>query len=131
MTKVERATRSFKTAINDACKRVDLLAQSTTNPDEVVEDMSALVGPSYGDTMKALSDLASKLKKLGTEEYVCHICDTFADFAITKSTPNAQQYLDEMKTKLAEVQEIVKTVTEYLGDISREMDSLSKVEVID
>lgn len=130
VTKMERATRAFKAAINDACKKVNLLDQSTTNPEEVVDDPSVLVNPSYGEAIKVVDDLERKLKKMTSEEYVCKVCDTLADFAITESVPNAQQRLDEFKARITEVQAMVKVVTEYLADIDRELTSVAKVQVL-
>ena len=130
VTRIERATRSFKTAINDACSKVNLLDQSTTNPEEVVDDPALLVNPSYAEAVKIVDDLERKLKKMTSEEYVCKVCDTLADFAVTESVPNAQQRLDEFKERIKEVQAMVKVVTEYLSDIDRELTSVSKVEVI-
>ena len=129
VTRIERATRSFKSAINDACKHVNMLQQATTNPDEVVTDPSVLVNPSYGETIKAFDDFERKIKKVATEDYVCKFCDTMADFAITSSVPNAQGHLDSLKARAAEIRSLIETTKAYLDDIETELDSLSKVEV--
>ena len=130
VTRIERATRAFKSAINDACKRVNLIEQNTTNPDEVVEDPSVLVNPSYGETMKALDEFEKKLKKLVTEDYVCQLCDTMADFAITSAVPNAQEHLSALKDRVMGIKKQLVDTQGYLDDIDRELDSLSKVEVL-
>jgi len=129
VTRIERATRAFKAAINDACKKVNLLQQSTTNPDEIVEDPSLLVNPSYGAAIKALDEFEKKIRKNITEDLVYSVCDAADDFGISASVPNAQEHLDNLKNRVGEIKKLIESTQDYLQTITDHLTSLEHAKV--
>jgi hypothetical protein len=128
--RMERAVKAFRVAINEALKRVDAIAQDTTNPTAVVDNEAELVNASYAAAMDALRALRKETRKLSNEEAVCQICDSLADVAVTETVPNAQDWVDRIKEETESVKTQVEAVRGYLDDILRELDSVLHIEVL-
>jgi hypothetical protein len=129
-TRIERAVKAFRLAINEALKHVDTLQQDTTNPEAVVTSAEELAGPSYANALNALKQLKKETKKLSLEDTVYQICDALGEFAITESVPNAQQRLDELKEEANAAKQQALQARDNINDILTEVESLLHVEVL-
>jgi hypothetical protein len=128
--RMERATKQFKVAINEALKRVDVLAQDTANPGTEVDDEAELVNAAYAAGMDALRLLNKETRKLSVEETVYQICDALGDFAITESVPNAEDWLQRFKEEVSAAKTQAEAARDNLNDILTELESALHVEVI-
>lgn len=128
--RMERATKAFRVAINEALKRVDVIEQDTTNPTAVVDNDAELVNASYAAAMEVLRLLRKETKKLSQEATVEQICDALADFAVTETVPNAEDWVNRFHEEVESVKTIVETTKEYLDDIIVELNSALHTEVI-
>ena len=114
--RMERATKAFRVAINEALKRVDVIEQDTTNPTAVVDNDAELVNASYAAAMEVLRLLRKETKRLSQEATVEQVCDALADFAVTETVPNAEDWVNRFHEEVESVKTIVETTKEYLGD---------------
>lgn len=128
--RMERATKQFKVAINEALKRVDAIEQDTTNPETVVDNEAELVNTAYANAMDALRLLNKETKKLSLEETVYQVCDALGDFAITESVPNAADWLQRFKEEVSAAKTQAQQALNNLDDIMTELDSALHVEVL-
>ena len=128
--RMERATKAFRVAINEALKRVDVIEQDTTNPTAVVDNDAELVNASYAAAMEALRMLRKETRRLSQEATVEQVCDVLADFAVTETVPNAEDWVTRFHTEVDEVKTILETTKEYLDDIIVELNSALHTEVI-
>jgi hypothetical protein len=128
--RIERATKAFKLAINEALKHVDMIEQDTTNPTAVGEDLAELVNASYAAAMEAIKLLKKETKKIATEETVYAICDALGDFAITEAVPDAEEWLRKFKEALQEAKDQAVQARSNIDDILTEVESALRVEVL-
>lgn len=129
-TRMERAVKAFRMAINEALKHVDTIEQDTTNPEAVVDSDAELVNASYAAAMEAIRLLNGATKKLAAEETVFKVCDAMGDLAITETVPNADDWLARIKEEITAAKNQALTAKSNIDDMLVELDSALQIEVL-